>query len=181
MSAEFLKVRFNFDVHEFNQFFDATRLNTFGIWYPIGRSKIGDVIVENVFQDSLQETKTHSSPITPNLLKRTSMTSIKTGKSQKLNQPNQLVSKDVGQVFKDLNLVPNVSAGDDELQCALCSYRAGYKSHLKTHYKLKHLGGADLTVSCSICKKRCTTKSNLRSHIVSFHKMSRDDAVKLTS
>lgn len=90
-----------------------------------------------------------------------------------------VVKRDLNQVFKSLSLMPDI--GRDDLQCALCSYKANQKHNLRTHYKLKHLGGADLSMLCSICQKRCKTKSNLRSHLVNFHKLSREDAIKLTS
>ena len=90
------------------------------------------------------------------------------------------VKKDVTQVFKDLNLLPSINTSDD-LQCTLCTYKATQKGHLKTHYKLKHLGGADLVMHCSMCHKRCSTKSNLKAHLVSTHKMSKEDAIKLTN
>ena len=86
------------------------------------------------------------------------------------------VKKDVGQIFEDLNIVPDMGSG---LQCALCPYVASQKGNLKTHYKLKHLGGADLAVNCSMCQKRCTTKGNLKRHLMQVHSMSVNDAAKL--
>ena len=86
-----------------------------------------------------------------------------------------MVHKDGGEILKDLNLVPSVTSSADEIQCALYSYRATRKTHVKTHYKLKHLGGADLCKNCSICWKKCTTKSNLKAHLVGAHKLTRMD------
>ena len=45
--------------------------------------------------------------------------------------------KDVHAALKDLNLMPQIGP---DLGCSLCPYVATQKSHLKTHYKLKHLG-----------------------------------------
>ena len=86
--------------------------------------------------------------------------------------------KDISAVFKDLNLVPNLP---NDLQCAVCPYKATQKSNLKTHYKLKHLGGADLTVLCRLCQKKCTTKGNLKSHLLRAHNLSKEDAASFLS
>ena len=99
--------------------------------------------------------------------------------AQKLTQSP--MKKDVTQVFKDLNLFPALNSVSDDLQCTLCSYNATMKTNLKTHYKLKHLNGADLSRDCNLCQKRCTTKSNLKAHLISVHKMTRDDAIKLAN
>ena len=85
-------------------------------------------------------------------------------------------SKDVGSVLKKLNIFPGDS---DELQCTLCPYKATRKSHLKTHYQLKHLGGGGLAVICSICQQKCATKSSCKKHMMSVHKLSNENASKL--
>ena len=86
--------------------------------------------------------------------------------------------KDVQSALKDLNLIPEIG---NELGCSLCSYVATQRGNLKVHYKLKHLGGADLQMNCNLCQKVCTTKSNLKSHMISKHGLSREDATKLLS
>ena len=93
---------------------------------------------------------------------------------------NKAAKKDVTQVFKDLNLLPALNSEFDDLQCTLCTYKATMKGNLRTHYKLKHLNGADLSKECNMCQRRCTTKSNLKKHMVVVHKQSREDAIKLT-
>ena len=86
--------------------------------------------------------------------------------------------KDIHSALKDLDLLPQMGS---DLGCSMCPYVATKKSHLKRHYKLKHLGGADLAVNCSICSKKCSTKSNLVAHIVAVHKLTRQDALKLVN
>ena len=95
---------------------------------------------------------------------------------QNFTQPNKIVRNDIESSLKDLNLLPQIGSN---LACAMCPYVATVRSSLKTHYKLKHLGGADLAVNCSICSKRCTTKGNLVAHIIAVHKLTREDAHKL--
>ena len=85
-------------------------------------------------------------------------------------------SKDVGQVFKDLNLFPEIP---NDLQCALCPYRATMKGNLKTHYKLKHLGGGGLAMNCTICEQKFATKGNLKRHMTKVHNLSGDNVDKL--
>ena len=84
--------------------------------------------------------------------------------------------KDVGQIFQELKIIPDVGS---DLQCALCPYKATQKPHLKTHYKLKHLGGADLIMNCQICKRSIKTKSALKKHIIQVHGLDEEAARKL--
>ena len=86
--------------------------------------------------------------------------------------------RDVGKVFEELNLIPDVGS---DLQCMMCSYKATQKPHLKTHYKLKHLGGADLIIDCPICKKSIKTKSNLKKHLMKIHDLDDAAATKMIS
>ena len=86
--------------------------------------------------------------------------------------------KDVQSALKDINLMPEMG---NDLACSLCTYVATQKGNLKVHYKLKHLGGADLSMNCNLCQKVCTTKSNLKSHLISKHSLTREDASKLLS
>ncbi|XP_075262752.1 uncharacterized protein LOC142354362 isoform X2 [Convolutriloba macropyga] len=59
--------------------------------------------------------------------------------------------------------------------CAMCSYIATQKHSLKTHYKLKHLGGGDLVMTCQICKVKLKTKGYMKKHYMTVHKL--DDNV----
>ena len=86
------------------------------------------------------------------------------------------VKKDVGVIFKDLNLIPEIP---DDLQCALCVYKATQKGNLKTHYKLKHLGGGGLTCKCAICSQKFSTKGNLKKHLIRCHNLTNEKAASL--
>ena len=91
---------------------------------------------------------------------------------------SKVPKKDVGQIFKEMKLVPEMGS---DLQCSLCPFLASHKSSLKTHYKLKHLGGADLAMNCSMCEQRFVTKGSLKRHLVNIHKLSSTDAQKILS
>ena len=107
-------------------------------------------------------------------LKRKQSMAIVSGKS-----PKQVAGrKDVQSALEDLNLMPQIG---NDLGCSLCSYVATRRDHLKTHYKLKHLGGAGMSISCNLCQKVCSTKSNLKSHMMSKHGLTREDSTKLIS
>ena len=80
--------------------------------------------------------------------------------------------------MKNLNIIPEIS---DDMQCAMCSYKATRKANLKVHVQLKHLGGIGVSVNCSICQQKVATKSNLKRHLISAHKLPSDQATKLIS
>ena len=86
---------------------------------------------------------------------------------------NQAQKKDIGTILKDMNILPETP---NDLQCALCPYKATQKGNLKTHYKLKHLGGADLTMLCRLCQKKCSTKGSLKKHLLTVHNLSKEDS-----
>ena len=90
---------------------------------------------------------------------------------------DSLVRKDVHTALKDLNLMPNI--GTSDLACSMCPYVATQKSNLKIHYKLKHLGGADVIFDCSICSAKIKTKSNLKTHYRGKHKLGEDAVQRL--
>ena len=79
--------------------------------------------------------------------------------------------------FNPIELMPKLS--DVDKRCPTCSHVASSKTNLKVHYKLVHLGGADLAVNCSLCQTRCTTKGNLKIHLMGKHKLSKENASKL--
>ena len=85
-------------------------------------------------------------------------------------------NRDVGSVLKKLNILPEVP---DDLQCTLCPYKATAKNSLKTHYKLKHLGGGGLSVACAICEQTFSMKKSAKRHMIAVHKLSSDKAEKL--
>ena len=68
-----------------------------------------------------------------------------------------------------LKLMPEIESTD--LSCKMCDYRATQKGHLKTHYKLKHFGGADLIMQCQICEIKLKTKSYMKKHYIKIHKL----------
>ena len=107
---------------------------------------------------------------------------ISAPKSRKMAAPliaqNPVPNRDVGSIFKDLNLMPEIP---DDLQCALCCYKATQKGHLKTHYQLKHLGGAGISATCSMCQQKFATRSSLKRHMMSTHKLTSEQAGKLMS
>ena len=159
---------YDFDLH-----IDASLLSTEIILdCDIFAKTSGTFIGSPTVQEKERNDKVVLKRVTPPTVTRNLV--CKVAKQQNLVMPK----KEVSQVFKELNIVPDVGS---DLQCALCAYVATQKGHLKTHYKLKHLGGADLTMICSMCQKKCTTKSNLKAHLIGVHKMTREDAVKLTN
>ena len=107
-----------------------------------------------------------------------SVRSFKRKQNTTFAQPPKAPKKDVSQIFEDLNIVPQLSS---DLQCAMCSYRATTKASLKVHYKLKHLGGADLVETCHICKKSIKMKKALKRHLMNVHKLDEPAAQKMIS
>ena len=83
-----------------------------------------------------------------------------------------IVRKDVQTALKDLNLMPQMGS---DLACSMCAYVARRKGDLKIHYKLKHLGGADVIFDCSICMRKIKTKYSLKVHYKRVHGL-KDDA-----
>ena len=86
--------------------------------------------------------------------------------------------KDIHSALKDLDLLPQIGS---DLGCSMCPYIAKQKSHLKTHYKLKHLGGADLIMTCQICSTQVKTKSYMKKHYMKVHNLSDVAAQNMTS
>ena len=68
-----------------------------------------------------------------------------------------------------MGLMPEISNSD--LSCKMCNYTATQKTHLKTHYKLKHFGGADLIMKCQICEITIKTKSAIKKHYMKVHNL----------
>ena len=105
--------------------------------------------------------------------------SFKRKPSTRLNVSSPKVPKrDVSQIFQDLNIVPQLSS---DLQCAMCAYIATTKSSLRVHYKLKHLGGADLIETCPLCKKSIKMRKALKKHLINVHKLDENAAQKMIS
>ena len=90
--------------------------------------------------------------------------------SSRSQKPGSLNGEDMLSLFPEL---------DKGLNCGLCSYRATQRGNLKTHYKLKHLGGADLKATCTICQQQFSTKGNLKQHLVKKHNLPHYDTTKL--
>ena len=183
---ESLNFSITFNLIMFDQILDFEQLNVFDILGGPDQVKVGNLEVERC-SDMVDPSKhlKHLSQTIPSSGKRQNVNPVIAQRNSKAVKSDRqsvhaLVQKDVGKIFKDLNLVPSVASPSDDLQCALCTHRASHKNNLKTHYKLKHLGGADLAMSCSICQKKCTTKSNLEKHMIVVHKLSREDAIRLT-
>ena len=144
----------------------------------VNRTNMGDILFETSLTPLSVENKGKNAAVKRSLAPKIGhqFFSSKTSKTapQTTNAQNN-----VTKALTDLDLMPSIESNN--LQCTLCSYKATLKSNLKTHYKLKHLGGADLSMCCSLCQKRCTTKGNLKSHLINLHKLSKEDAIKLTS
>ncbi len=71
--------------------------------------------------------------------------------------------------LSDFNLIADISKSD--LSCKMCPYVATQRGHLKVHYKLKHLGGADLVMKCQICGVSVKTKSYIKKHYMNKHNL----------
>ena len=97
-------------------------------------------------------------------------------KSKRLIEP--IARKDVQTALKDLNLMPDIGA---DLACAMCPYIATQKGSLKIHYKLKHLGGADLIMTCQICQTKLKTRSYMKKHYMKVHKLLENAAQNMTN
>ena len=100
------------------------------------------------------------------------------GKQKKFEAdlPQKIVRKDVHTALKDLNLMPQIGS---DLACSMCPYISKRKGDLKVHYKLKHLGGADLIFDCAICSMKIKTKPSLKTHYKRVHSLADDAAKKL--
>ena len=181
---EILEFSINLDLLQFNRVFEFAKLNLFDVVGGPYQSIVGNITVASCFEETGCSRSLASLSQTIQISRKRSNNfpdvASKNPKVFASVKANSMVQKDVSKIFKDLNLVPKMTSPSDDLQCALCSYRATQKSHLKTHYKLKHLGGADLAMNCNICEKKCSTKSNLKTHLIRVHKLSREDASKLT-
>ena len=90
----------------------------------------------------------------------------------------QVIRKDVHTALKDLNLMPQISS---DLACSMCPYISKRKGDLKVHYKLKHLGGADLIMTCQICSIQVKTKSYMKKHYIKVHNLTESAAQNMTS
>ena len=86
--------------------------------------------------------------------------------------------KDIHTALEDLDLLPQLGS---DLGCSMCPYIATKKSHLKTHYKLKHLGGADLIMTCQICSTKVKTKSYMKKHYMTVHNLTDTAAQNMAS
>ncbi len=64
-------------------------------------------------------------------------------------------ASDVTQVLKDLNILREMWS---DLQCRLCPYKAIQRGN---HYKLMHLGGADLTKTLSLVSEKAYNERQL--------------------
>ena len=126
--------------------------------------KIGDVVLEQIEADEKRHRKTDSSKYPQNSSSRNKMVKPPVQKSRLAS------SEDIFSLFPDL---------DKGLRCGLCPYKATQRGNLKTHYKLKHLGGADLKVQCSLCQQVFSTKGNLKKHLINLHNLPLSDATKL--
>ena len=157
---------FYFDVHSISQFLAENRFVTCTVSESQQNSRLGNIFIEkcwNNVKKSVNGKRKNPGQCKDNF-----------GDPSTFKAPK----KDVSQIFKDLNIVPDMGS---DLQCALCPYKATQKGSLKIHYKLKHLGGADLTAVCSMCQKKCAMKSSLKRHLIQVHKLSSTDADKLLS
>ena len=101
-------------------------------------------------------------------------------KQQKFDADSSLkiVRKDVHTALKDLNLMPQIGS---DLACSMCPYISKRKGDLKVHYKLKHLGGADLIMTCQICSIQVKTKSYMKKHYMKVHNLTDTAAQNMAS
>ena len=102
----------------------------------------------------------------------------KSKRSSIIQQPLSVPRKDVHTALKDLNLMPQMGS---DLACSMCPYIATQKGNLKVHYKLKHLGGADLIMTCQICGIQVKTKSYMKKHYMAVHNLSEPAAQNIVS
>ena len=128
-------------------------------------------------------TCTHVTEPTPKLaksFKRKINESENYSSSKKLavSAPQSVARKDAHTALKALNLMPEIGS---DLACASCSYIATQKGNLKTHYKLKHLGGADLLITCQLCSIQIKTKQNIKKHYIRVHCLSEAAAQSMAS
>merc|ERR1712226_417795 len=100
----------------------------------------------------------------------------KTSRPLKAVPSHVVPGKNVGEILQNLNILPEIP---NDLQCALCPYKATAKSSLKTHYQLKHLGGVGLSVSCTICQQSFSMKKSAKRHMMSVHSLSSENVDKL--
>ncbi len=84
---------------------------------------------------------------------------------QKTNSTFDDLHKDL----TDFNLISDFS--NSSLCCKMCDYVATRRFNLKTHYKLKHLGGADLVMQCQICDVSVKTKGTMKKHYMKKHNL----------
>ena len=99
-------------------------------------------------------------------------------KKNSTSQHQSVPRKDVHTALKDLNLMPQFG---NDLACSMCPYIATRKDNLKTHYKLKHLGGADLVMTCQICSIQVKTKSYMKKHYMKVHNLTDSAAQNMAS
>ena len=112
------------------------------------------------------------------LLSTKSPPKAKSSKADSVPQNVPAGRKDFHSALKDLDLLPQIGS---DLGCSMCPYVATKKSHLKTHYKLKHLGGADLIMTCQICSTQIKTRSSMKKHYMKMHNLSNVAAQNMTS
>ena len=177
-------VKITFSIEEFAlNFFNVSQIS-FPILDPAAEKSVGslklELKTENV--NNPATTKAIFTSLSPSKrpLTNSMLDSVRKPKVSKLSSSgnkNLATSlADVGSVLKKLNILPEVP---DDLQCTLCPYKATAKNSLKTHYKLKHLGGGGLAVDCPICKQRFSLKKNTKRHMISAHQLSSEHASKL--
>ena len=84
--------------------------------------------------------------------------------------------KDPHGIFQ--SLVPHLPS---DLECSKCDYVTTNKGSLIVHYKLRHLGGADLIMTCQICHKQVKTRSYMLKHYRKIHNLTNEAAMNMTN
>ena len=147
--------------------------------YEVGQAlKIGSLWIEDN-RDSL-EVGGNQTGTSCRQLKRPNKNKIiaPRSKATKKDAITSVKDQSVDDVLKYLNILPELP---DDLQCISCPYKATRKTHLKTHYQLKHLGGVGISAICTLCQEKRSTRSNLKRHMISAHNLTGEQASKLMS
>ena len=169
MQLDKINTTIEIDVHFSESFFENYRqaANNFLECYLLDKERLSDVGLltcrhlskpENTefknLKRKIEELQKH-----PSKSKRSSI----------IQHPLSVPRKDVHTALNDLNLMPQMGS---DLACSMCPYIATQKGNLKVHYKLKHLGGADLIMTCKICGLQMKTKGVLKRHYMNVHCLS---------